>query len=193
MPTPPQAATNSRAPALDLDSVYGRGPVVDAALYEPADRAKLRIGHGGLFEDLPRLADGAALIADPRNDEHVVIAGLQCAFILFHNRVVDLLRSRGVAAGELFAQARQMVTWHYQWNVVHDFLAAMCGRGAVNRILSEGRQHYRPSEAYIPVEFAVAGFRFGEERLLPHRTGLSRRPARSASASARPSCRCEAA
>jgi hypothetical protein len=27
--TAPQAATNSRVPALDLDSLYGRGPVVD--------------------------------------------------------------------------------------------------------------------------------------------------------------------
>ena len=38
------------------------------------------------------MADGTAIIADPRNDEHVVIAGLQAAFLLFHNNVVDRLR-----------------------------------------------------------------------------------------------------
>ena len=170
VPTAPQAATNSRAPALDLDSVYGRGPVVDAALYDPADRAKLRIGHGGLFEDLPRLADGAALIADPRNDEHVVIAGLQCAFILFHNRVVDLLRSRGVAAGELFAQARQMVTWHYQWIVVNEILPSFIGTALTRDLLRRGRTRGDRDDdgiTTIPVEFQGAAYRFGHSLVRP--------------------------
>ena len=45
---------NARTPALDLDSVYGAGPDGSPLLYDPADRVKLRIGIGGLFEDLPR-------------------------------------------------------------------------------------------------------------------------------------------
>ena len=62
-------------------------------LYDPADRAKLRIESGGAFEDVPRTADGTAIIGDPRNDENLIIAGLQCAFILFHNRAVDQARA----------------------------------------------------------------------------------------------------
>ena len=34
------------------------------------DPAKLLIDSGGLFEDLLRMADGTAIIPDPRNDEH---------------------------------------------------------------------------------------------------------------------------
>jgi hypothetical protein len=84
-PTDPLTSPTGRTPALDLDSVYGAGPTGSPMLYDTAnDPAKLLIESGGLFEDLPRLADGTAIIADPRNDEHVIIAGLHCAFILFH-------------------------------------------------------------------------------------------------------------
>ena len=45
-------------------------------LYDPADHVKLKVESGGLFEDLPRRADGTAIIGDPRNDENLIIAGL---------------------------------------------------------------------------------------------------------------------
>ena len=83
---------NERTPAFDLDSVYGGGPLRESELYVPvptgsrARPTKLRIESGGLFEDLPRNRDGTAIIADPRNDENMMIAGLQAAFILFHNK-----------------------------------------------------------------------------------------------------------
>jgi hypothetical protein len=88
-PTDPLTLPNGRTPSLDLDSVYGGGPVASPALYDPNDPTKLLIGSGGIFEDLTRLPDGTAIIGDPRNDEHRMIAGLYCAFILFHNRAVD--------------------------------------------------------------------------------------------------------
>ena len=37
----------------------------------------------------------AAILPDPRNDENLIIAGLQCAFILFHNNAVDWAREHG--------------------------------------------------------------------------------------------------
>ena len=77
--TDPAATRNFRSPALDLDSVYGAGYVAQQELYDAADRIKLRIESGGLFEDVPRRADGAAILADPRNDEHIIIAGLHAA------------------------------------------------------------------------------------------------------------------
>ena len=36
-PTVPQQARNYRTPSLDLDSVYGAGPVAQQELYDPAD------------------------------------------------------------------------------------------------------------------------------------------------------------
>src|SRR6266540_3715621 len=71
IPTDPAASINSRTPSLDLDSVYGAGPVASPQLYQ-ADHAKLRIASGGIFEDLPRAVDGTntAIVGDPRNDEN---------------------------------------------------------------------------------------------------------------------------
>src|SRR5207245_4562701 len=46
--TDPATSPNSRTPSLDLDSVYGAGPVASSQLYDPADPAKLRIESGGI-------------------------------------------------------------------------------------------------------------------------------------------------
>jgi hypothetical protein len=132
---------------------------------------KLRIESGGRFEDVPRQSNGTAIIADPRNDENVVISGLQAAFILFHNRVVDLVRSQnpGASATAQFNQARQIVTWHYQWIIVHEFLPQIIGQDRVNAILNNGRRFYRPASGqhFIPVEFQGAAYRFGHSMVRP--------------------------
>lgn len=177
IPVPPEVSPNARTPALDLDSVYGGGPVSRPELYEPADPAKFRVESGGLFEDLPRAADGTAIIADPRNDENLMIAGLHAAMLLFHNRVVDLLRSQGVPPGEVFGRARKTVTWHYQWIIVNEFLRQMCGYPIVIEVLAHGRKFYRPEPgpAFMPVEFQGACYRVGHTMVRPsyraNRTG----------------------
>ena len=165
-PTDPHRTVNARTPAFDLDSVYGAGPVASQHLYDPADRAKLRIESGGLFEDLPRTADGTAIVGDPRNDEHVVIAGLHCAFILAHNRAVDLARAEGAAAP--FAWARRVLTWHYHWLILREFLPQIVGPALLDDVLSRGRRVYRPQGgAAMPVEFQGAAFRFGHSMVRP--------------------------
>jgi Animal haem peroxidase len=164
--TEPRAARNARTPAFDLDSVYGGGPVASPQLYEPADRAKLRIESGGLFEDLPRTADGTAIIGDPRNDEHVIIAGLQCAFILVHNRAVD--EARAASTTGPFAHARRLTTWHYHWLILHEFLPLFVGQATVDDVLTKVRRYYRPhGGAFIPVEFQGAAYRFGHSMVRP--------------------------
>jgi hypothetical protein len=169
VPTDPGTSPNARTPSLDLDSVYGGGPVGSPQLYDSADRDKLRCESGGLFEDLPRTGDGTAIIPDPRNDEHVVIAGMQCAFILFHNNAVDWARAHGSTGAGTFAQARQLTTWHYQWLVLKEFLPLFVGQGVVDDILKKGRKFYRPAQgqAFIPVEFQGAAYRFGHSMVRP--------------------------
>jgi len=172
LPTVPEDSTNTRTPAFDLDAVYGGGPSADPELYEGVERGhatKLRVESGGRFEDVPRTADGTAIIADPRNDEHLVIAGLQAAFLRFHNHALDLMaeRSRRASPDEVFRQARRLTTWHYQWMILHEFLPLFIGQALVNDILSQGRQFYRPEEAYIPVEFQGAAYRFGHSMVRP--------------------------
>jgi hypothetical protein len=198
--TRPERSVNSRTPYFDLDSVYGRGPIADTSLYDPDDRAKFKVASGGLFEDLPRTTEGEAIISDPRNDEHVIIAGLQAAFLCFHNKVVDMLRADGsdqrlthrdddeaedaatamdaesfrdfqesTRVRNVFAEARRLVTWHYQWMIVNEFLPNILGGALVNDVLARGRRFYRPQpgEQSIPVEFQSAAYRFGHSVVRP--------------------------
>jgi hypothetical protein len=191
-PTRPELAPNTRTPAFDLDAVYGGGFASNPELYDPADHAKFKVEHGGLFEDLPRISDGRAIIADPRNDENLMISGLQVAFLLFHNRVVDMLRDNGedrrLAAAQLaeggltlpgreeddrrravFLEARRLVTWHYHWIIVNEFLPRIVGESLVHDILGRGPQFHtpRPGQQSIPVEFQAAAYRFGHSLVRP--------------------------
>jgi hypothetical protein len=170
IPTEPSSSRNSRTPSLDLDSVYGNGPASSPQLYESADRAKLRIDSGGLFEDLARDSSNAAIIPDPRNDENLMIAGLHCAFILFHNRAVDEARADGAKTWQgAFQRARRLTTWHYHWMVLHEFLPLIVGQSLVDAVLTHGPRFYRPKlgQGFIPVEFQAAAYRFGHSMVRP--------------------------
>lgn len=174
----PLGVINFRTPALDLDNVYGLGPEGSPQLYarlagNPRVRGeRLLLGHnmrihygsvpGHFRNDLPRSAEGMALIGDPRNDENLLVAQTHLAFLKFHNRVCDQLEADGVPREARFEQARQLVTWHYQWLVLHDWMEKLCGDGATARILADGRQFYRFRETpYMPVEFSAAAYRLG--------------------------------
>ena len=166
--TPLGRSTNLRTAAFDLDTVYGDGPVGDPELYEGSDRVLFRLESGGMFEDLPRDDDGAAIIPDPRNDENLIISGLQCGFLMFHNAVVDRIRSTsGGDDDQVFAEARRLVTWHYQWLIVNEFLPLFVGQEMVDSVLQQGRRFYQPDVARIPVEFQTAAYRFGHSMVRP--------------------------
>jgi hypothetical protein len=165
VPADPKDSPNSRTPGLDLDSVYGGGPLADPDLYvRPGGRrsrdhpTRFKIESGGLFEDVPRDRHGAAIIADPRNDENLIISGLQAAFLSFHNNAVGLVAAddRHEPGDEVFRQARRLTTWRYQWLIVHEFLPLFIGQKMVDDILRKGRRFYRPPVAQIPVEFQGA-------------------------------------
>ena len=165
----PDATGNVRTPTLDLDCVYGTGPEAQPYLYYAAGTWKgvklitaAEQGKTGFAAtDLARVGD-VALIGDFRNDENRLVSQVQLAMIRFHNRMAeDVAAETGLSGKPLYEATRQRVTWHYQWAVVHDYLGHICGAGAVNRILAEGRRIYRPHIPFIPVEFSVAAYRFG--------------------------------
>jgi len=169
VPKEPTSAPNARMPAFDLDSIYGAGPVVDQLLYDPRDRVKFRIESGGAFEDLPRDATGRAIIADPRNDENLMVSGLAAAFLLFHNRMVDRVRASGETAPDrVFAEARRLTTWHYQWLIVHEILPSFIGASMTDTILRRS-QYGRDAGGVpaMPVEFQGAAYRFGHSMVRP--------------------------
>lgn len=194
----PEETENFRTPTLDLDCIYGDGPEGSPFLYfadgNKFSGVKLLTGadmpgaNAKQKEDLARSIHGTAIIGDPRNDENRVISQLQLGIIRFHNEVVDhLYKLSGkpgkeqLAGGELFEEARRVVTWHYQWVVVNDYLKAVAGEKIVRDILGNGRLLYRPEECkfgahygtdpFIPVEFSVAAYRYGHS-MIPQRVQI---------------------
>src|SRR3954469_23316898 len=127
----PDALTDFRTPRFDLDSLYGRGPSDQPYLYKP-DGVSLALAPGGI--DLQRNGDGRALIGDPRNDENLIVSQLQVAFINFHNAIVTRERSPKEKSSELLRRAQQIVRWHYQWIVIHDFLPRITGDAVFTRM-----------------------------------------------------------
>jgi Animal haem peroxidase len=181
----PDALVDYRTPRLDLDSLYGRGPADQPYMY---DGNKFRLGRL-LFEnekatnvrDLPRYIDPndpkaarRALIGDKRNDENVIVSQLHAAMLQFHNKLVDQDPKAS------FRDIQQSVRWHYQWIVLNDFLIKICGERAVHDILPHlGNNQpiwnnpprlafykYR-EDAFMPVEFSVAAYRFGHSMVRP--------------------------
>jgi Animal haem peroxidase len=153
----PDAIRNFRTPRVNLECVYGGGPVGSPYLYERDDTAKLLLGENdaGRPEDLPRNQEGIALIGDPRNDVHLFVAQLHVAMMRLHNLLVDRLREDGVPDDDLFDEARRAATWHYQWIVVHDFLPRLIGAELAGELLrrrAAGLPRRRaPSRAVHPV------------------------------------------
>ncbi len=186
---------NMRNPSLDLDSLYGRGPALDPFLYVfpgagPATAIKFQLGtntnvgaggpggaggFGGMQVqtdfDVPRmhnplnpaLSTHTAIIGDPRNDENLIVTQFHQTMLRFHNNVVDLLLLANFS-GDIFVEAKKIVTHHYQWAVVNDFLKLICGTAVVNNAMSTVSAAIG-SPFRMPVEFAVAAYRFGHSMI----------------------------
>ena len=180
----PTQLLQARSPSLDLDSMYGASPTdPGSAKFYEADGLHLKMGKtaavGGIPAkdgfDLPRgagttaAAKRQAVIPDPRNDENLAVAQSHLAFIRFHNRVVDTLPA-SVPPAQRFAQAREIVTKHYQWMLRTDYLPRICARRVVNSVFSGGRKAFEPGAGptdvpTMPIEFSVAAFRLGHSMI----------------------------
>lgn len=166
--TDPAALQNFRTPAFDLDNIYGDGPVADPHLYDQSlEAAGITLLEGGF--DLARNSQGTALIGDPRNDENLLLAQLDLAFIHFHNAIVNGLKMQTITdvfgqklvppaptpptgmdsvriqpsfTDTLFFKAQQLARWHYQWIIVHEFLPLICMKEVLDDIQQNGRRIY---------------------------------------------------
>ncbi|GIL26371.1 peroxidase family protein [Actinocatenispora comari] len=163
--TGPDHLRNARGPKLDLELLYADGPIGSPFLFDLEDPAKFLLGPGG--HDVPRNQQGVALIGDPRNDVHLFSLSLHVALLRAHNRIVDRLRTAGVAEADLVDAARVTLTWHHQWIVVHDFLPRLVGADLVEQVLAEGGRWFapEPGHGYIPLEFADAAYRYGHGQI----------------------------
>lgn len=167
----PDALTDFRTPALDLDNVYGRGPGDQPYIYDNSSRKFLlgdSLDNGAL--DLPRNSakPARALIGDPRNDENSIVSQFQALMLRFHNRVAD------TNSGLDFPSLQKIVRWHYQWVVVNDFLPRIVSE-TVLKALRTGIKYdqkkleffHWKNEPFMPVEFSVAAYRLGHSMIRP--------------------------
>ncbi len=169
----PDALVDFRTPAFDLDNVYGRGPDDQPYLYDTAKTFLLGTpidGGNANAHDLPR--NGAqparALIGDPRNDENSIVSQFQGLFARFHNRLVcDNPQLT-------FADAQQLVRFHYQYIILNDFLPKIIRAGVLDALKTGGvfdrreLRFFRPKhEPFMPIEFSVAAYRLGHSMIRP--------------------------
>jgi hypothetical protein len=132
-----------------------------------------------------------AIIGDARNDENVILSQLTAIFLRFHNRIAETLdREPDGASGEsAFDTAQRYVRWYYQWVILFDFLPRIINRETYKSYLPNvdfGKNPLRVTpdvegivknppelafyprkdrEAYMPVEFSGAAFRFGHSMI----------------------------
>ncbi|MEO8372125.1 MAG: heme peroxidase family protein [Candidatus Solibacter sp.] len=187
----PDGLVDFRTPRFDLDNVYGRGPDDQPYLYDFSGgpgRTKFWLGKplsgGGALNqqarDLPRndtrTAPGQparAIIGDPRNDENVLVSQFQSLFFRFHNRLIE---DRGLS----FADAQRTLRFHYQWMLIHDFLVKLVNPETLHSVfphLANGtsiaktspvlRFYHAKNDAFMPLEFSVAAYRFGHSMVRP--------------------------
>ncbi len=112
-----------------------------------------------ILRELNTSKDPAALIADRRNDENLILSQLHLAMMLLHNKAVRALRAEFPNPAECFAQARRLVTHHYHWCILHDFLPALLSTKVdLAQVIALPNNLPKPE---LPLEFTTAAFRFG--------------------------------
>jgi len=160
----PSRLRNARSPQLNLECLYGDGPVGHPYLFQREDPARLLTGQDG--QDVLRNSEGTAIIGDPRNDSHVFMSQMHAAFVRAHNAFVDRVRSEGTPEADVFESAARELRWHYQTVVLREFLPSLVGTELVDSLLEEGPRYYRPRDnAFIPLEFADAAYRYGHSQI----------------------------
>ena len=162
----PKDTENARTCWLDLDNLYGHGPgcPIYAPLYQ--DETSFRLGETLVDNetfDVP-LTGGRPHLADPRNNENILVRQMHVLFLKLHNLAVNEVKKTmpSLGARDLFAKAQERVRWQYQWLVRHDYLEKICNRDVYQDVITGGYRRIDWSDGFsIPVEFSQAAFRFG--------------------------------
>jgi len=170
----PDALTDFRTPAFDLDNIYGRGPDDQPYMYANDGKSFLLgdplTGGDPNATDLPRnsATPARALIGDPRNDENTIVSQLQGLFHRFHNRTV---KDNPALA---FEQVQKLVRFHYQYVILNDFLPRIISSHVLDALKANGAFEQKKleffhwkNEPFMPVEFSVAAYRLGHSMVRP--------------------------
>jgi hypothetical protein len=161
----PENLENFQRPRLDLSHLYGDGPGPVAKpddLYQ-VDRVKMNvgppIGANAKSFDVYVDASGAPVLGDSRSGENVIIRQITAVFTRLHNSIVNQLPATITDPQQRFEAAKRRTTWHFQWLVVKDFLETALDSTVVEQVKKSPACKWNTFS--IPIEFAVAGMRFG--------------------------------
>src|ERR1700676_2084388 len=169
----PDALTDFRTPAFDLDNVYGRGPDDQPYMYDGNNAFLLGnplSGGDPKATDLPRNSAKVrrALIGDPRNDENTIVSQLQGLFHRFHNRTL------ADHPNTAFEEIQRLVRFHYKFVFFNDFLPRIVHSSVIADLKMNGKydQHklkffHWKNGPFMPVEFSVAAYRLGHSMIRP--------------------------
>jgi hypothetical protein len=169
----PDALTDFRTPAFDLDNVYGRGPDDQPYMYDGANAFLLGnplSGGDPKATDLPRNSanPARALIGDPRNDENSIVSQLQGLFHRFHNRIL------ADNPNAPFEELQKLVRFHYQYVILNDFLPRIVHSSVIADLRTNGQYDQKKLKffhwkngPFMPVEFSVACYRLGHSMIRP--------------------------
>ena len=182
----PEGTRNFHTARLNLESVYGGGPKRSPELYDLSKNGCETFPLGNTApssdEKIPSTQDdfhrrdGRPVLADDRNDQHLILAQLHIVFLQFHNRTVDYLKrgrwARAARPNEtIFDTARRLVVWHYQWVIRNEFLKWFVLPEVLVNIEKHGPRFFKPSRGEnipaLPIEFTQAAFRFGHSMVQP--------------------------
>ena len=158
---------NHREARLNLEVLYGQGPTAQPYLYDADDPAKLLVGENDEGEplDLPRNAQGLAILGDPRNDTYLFISQLHLALLRMHNAVVDRLRDEGTDDGDVFGTALRLMRWHYQWMVLREYVPLMVGDDLARDVCEKEPLLWTRGPIFTPLEFTAGVFRVGHAQV----------------------------
>lgn len=170
---------NKRNPTFDLETIYGvdappaSSKVVRADLLKTKSLLKLGWTVQTLkvpksFEnDLPRIIPNSAIrrplaeIVDERNDENLLVAQTQVAFLRFHNAIANKLG--GADSTPRFNEARRRTIRYYQHIIWEDLLPKIVKKEVLDAIKNGDFRFLRSemNEVFVPAEFAIAAYRMG--------------------------------
>ncbi|MDB5660122.1 MAG: hypothetical protein JWS10_2737 [Cypionkella sp.] len=116
------------------------------------------------LNDLPRMADGRALLFERRNDQNLALSQTHVAVTRFAQAALAILQGDGLQD----KRVRRTIIRHFQSVVLQDFLPRLIDQETYDDVMNEGRVYIAPSnklhplyQFFVPIEVSAAIFRFG--------------------------------
>lgn len=121
-------------------------------------------------ENTDRKGKASPEMGNASNDRNFLVSQIHCAFVRFHNAVAGWLyeKDNSLRSDALLNKAREIVTLHYQWLVVHQYLTMLVGEDVVKSLLrdDDGFRFFNPEQpARLMPEFSKAALRIGHSQV----------------------------